>query len=251
MANGHSIVPLDGSRFAIDSLNWLRNERIYASDNLPTGRFPTEDELRDTLGKLGYRVDERGDWDIFSKDDYTQVWFNEGEGRPNSFWFRHGGVIVLDIMQSLANQCGSFIAADHSHMSIIVVVPDSVFGESEEDSADTGFFSKIARRMPVMVERLAQASVNEILFLLTQIRQSLRKQHYLRQTDISLNAHQGLPVYIQLLKHDDTRVRYLTFDLIANLRDSQYANLLREAVSDESDPDIKVLMNESLSNFRT
>lgn len=245
MANGHTIIPIDGSELANSSLDYVRDWLMYASPDLPRGRFPTLTELRRVIVESGYELKETHDWYVTSDDDHTEIWFSgdeRSEHAPSKFWFRRGSIIVLDIMQKLANQCGSFLVVDHSGAVSVLIVPDSVFGTKSQDG--DGFVSVMSQRMPIIIEHLSSASYEDALFLLSQIRQALSSLYEVWRYDLYQIAHEGLPIFAQFLKHGDVRVRFLAFDLIAILRQGfyRYADVLGNAIEVETDTDTKAQM---------
>lgn len=246
MANGHSVIPIDDSLLAKESIQWLQNEAIYVPTNVPKGRFPTLAELRHAIHEFGYQLEETHDWYVTSDDDHTEIWFKgeRSENAPTEFWFRRGDLIVLDIMQSLANQCGSVWVIDHSGAGEILIVPNSVFGIQPLPQNTSTFVAVIMHRMPTMIERLRQASLEETLLLISQIHNALKILDYIRQHELFQSAQQGLPVYIPLLKHTDARVRYLAFDLITRFEHAFYdtSAALTSAIKDESIPATKARM---------
>ena len=140
MANGHSVIPIDDGLLAKETIEYLQNEMVYVSSNIPSGRFPTLVELRNVIHESGYQLEEAQDWYVTSDEDHTEIWF-KGESREENtsieFWFRRGDIIVLDIMQKLANQCGSCIVADHSGAGTILIVPERVSGKWYSNSEES------------------------------------------------------------------------------------------------------------------
>jgi hypothetical protein len=248
MANGHTVIPLDGSDTAIQCIEYLNNSRmIFVPVNLPSGRFPTLTELRQAINDLGYTIDERQDWYVSSADDHTEIWFSDGTSdwyRTTSFWFRRGWLIVLNIMQRLANQCGSFMVADHSGASTIVIVPDSVVGIDSIAQSPGDYVSVIVHRMPEMIARLTGESIEDTLFCLSQIRQALEALDYTRPEKLFQSAAQGIAVYAGLSAHADVRVRTLAFELVATFRERfyEYSDTLRAAIKNEVEPHTKAGM---------
>lgn len=245
MATGHSVIPLDGGKDASAAIEWLKVAMVYVPDDLPPGRFPTVAELRHAIHEFGYQLEETHDWYVTSDDDHTEIWFSDGigaEDQPTGFWFRRGHLITLDIIQSLANQCGSFIVADHSSAGYIVIVPDSVFDVTSQGQA--GFVSVFIHRIPAMLNRLAEATLDDTLFLLSQFRETLRRLDRLYQHGLFESVQQGLSVFAHLLKHDDARIRFFAFDLVATYPEHRhtYNDALGITIKNETDADTKARM---------
>jgi len=236
--------------------NYLAEEMIFIPDNLPRGRFPTRSELRNSIHEFGYSLEEGHDWYVTSEDDGTEIWFRS-ESReddfPIEFWFRRGGLIVLNIAQSLTNKCGSFLVASHSGSPIVLLVPDMIFPTTSQPQSHRGFIAVMSHRLPVMIERLPQASLQETLFILCQIRQPLQDLDYARRYEFEFfqAAQQGLSIYLSLLNHEDSRVRYLAFDLIVTFRERLFesAEPLRLSIKRESDSNTKALMIKALEKL--
>ena len=253
MANGHSVIPIDSGQLANDSIEWVKVDMVFVAANLPQGRFPTLRELRQIIHDLSYDLEETHDWYVTSEDDFTEIWFRGNNGleeTPIEFWFRRGYIIVLDIMQHIANRCGSFIVVDHSGAVTVVIVPDSVFPAVSQPDDQIGFIATIAGRMSAMIEQLNGASLEDTLFLLSQIRQPLRFLDRLRNYELFQSAQQGLPTYTKLLKHGDARVRYTTFDLIATFQETffEYGKALSLAIKSEIDSDTKARMIQAIES---
>lgn len=240
MANGHSVIPLDGEKLAKESIKYVEVEMVYVPENVPVGRFPTLTELREVILAFDYQLEEKHDWYVTSNDDHTEIWFSENGG----FWFRRGDIIVLNIMQSLANQCGSFLVWDHTGAGIILIVPDSMFGEVTQSQDQLEYVGVISRRLPLIIKRLDAASLEDTLFLLSQIHQILHKLDYVRQHELFAHAQQGLSSYIRLLKHNDARIRYMAFDIVIMLRERVYESYeaLGAAIKNEVEPNTKARM---------
>jgi bifunctional pyridoxal-dependent enzyme with beta-cystathionase and maltose regulon repressor activities len=79
MANGYTIIPIDGSELSNSSLDYVRDRLIYVSPDLPKGRFPTRTELRQVIVESGYELEETHDWYVTSDDDHTEIWFSGDE----------------------------------------------------------------------------------------------------------------------------------------------------------------------------
>lgn len=245
MANGHTIIPVNDSILAQDSIEYLKNEMVFIPEHLPEGRFPTLAELRQAILALGFKLEETHDWYVTSEDDHTEIWFSEpvdSEDEPISLWFRRGDLIILDILQNLAGQCGSFIVIDHSGAGVILIVPDSVFGMA--DSSSSRYLDVLSRRIPVMFRQLTDTSLESILFRLSQIHQALRKLDYLRHHPVFQIARDGVPLYAKLMQHQDVRVRSLAFELVVLYREHffEYAGPMGQTIIAEKDPNAKARM---------
>ena len=254
MANGHSIIPIRKEDY--DSLKGhLNEEMVYPPINLPEGRFPTLAELRQIIHDSGYKLEEAQDWYVTSATDFTEIWFPDDskkeEHLPTEFWFRRGSVIVLDIVQKLANLCGSFYVCDHSGFVNVLILPNSVFDIDVNSQVDDGYISVMTQRLPSIIEQLDRASLDTLLFLLSQIRQTLLSVHEPWQVDYMLKAGQALQTYANFLKHKDVRIRYLAFDMIATLRYEFYksAKVLAETIANEIDSGTKARMIWSIEHL--
>ena len=128
---------------------------------------------------------------------------------------------------------------------------ESVFGELAESEKQSGFVSVILQRMPMMIKRLNQASHEDTLFLLSQIRQTLKRLNYIRQHELFSSAQQGVSKYIELLKYPDPLVRYIAFDLLTLFRERFYevSPMLGTAIQNETNPDTKVHMIWSIEKL--
>lgn len=257
MSNGHTIIPIDGSELANESLNYVKDRMLFSLDSLPKGRFPTLHELRQVINESGYDLEETHDWYVTSDNDFTEIWFSDetkrDEDSPTHFWFRRGSIIVLDIMQKLANQCGSFLVVDHSGAVAVLIVPDSVFDVTVQSEKENSFLSVMSRRIPIIVEQLDGTSVENALFLLSQIRQALSSVYEVQRYELFQIAHKGLLEYAKYLKHNDTRLRFLSFDLISILRQGfyTYSESLGEAINNEIDPETKTHMIWAIESLVT
>ena len=255
MANGHSIIPLDDKQIADPGVvQYLAEDMVFFPENLPRGRFPTLSELRDAIHELDYELEETHDWYVTSKDDHTEIWFRDdssAENSPIEFWFRRGGIIVLDIAQAIANRCGSCFVVDHGGAPIVFLVPDAIFSATTQPLAQRGFVAHLVSRFPTMIERLAQASLDETQFILSQIRQALRQLDYFHEHDFFRAAQQGLASYLRLLTHDDVRVRFMAFDLVTLFRDGFYINAESILLSITNEPvsSTKALMIDALEKL--
>ena len=255
MANGYSVLPINDKQLADQTVTqYLADCMIFVPENLRHGRFPTITELRESIQELGYSLEEGGDWYVTSEDDFTEIWFNgdnKTENSPIDFWFRRGGLIVLDIAQSISNRCGSLVVASHSGSPVVLLVPDTVFPASPQVQGKRGFITAISRRLPVMIDRLTTARHEEALFILSQIRQALRSMDYLRNNEYFRSAEQGLTAYRRLLTHEDPRVRYLAFDLLTKFRQHFYehSESLRLSIQNESDSNTKEKMVNAIENL--
>lgn len=247
MANGYSVIPIDDSKLARESLEYLIGEFLYAPETVPPGRFPTLSELRRAIQEYGYTLEETGDWYVTSPQDHTEIWFSgavPGEDQPSAFWFRRGDTIVLNIMQALANTCGSFVVADHTGAPSILILPDSMFGSSIHRQPQADFVDVMVQRFPIIIQRLDNALLSDTLFLLSQIRQVLKRFADLYPHTVHNSAETGMPTYQALFKHADSRVRFLAFDLVALFRNTSIETtpLLAASLAHEPDVDIKARM---------
>jgi Uma2 family endonuclease len=245
MANGHTIIPLDDSELAKSSLKYVNDRLVYDREDLPKGRFPTLSELRKVIIESGYELEETHDWYVTSDDDFTEIWFSDGarpEHQSKKIWFRRGSIIILDIMQKLANQCGSFLVVDHSGAVAVLIVPDSVFDIS--DPTQDGYVSTINKRIPIIVERLKNASVEDALFLMSQIHQAIASLYMVQQHEFYQTIREGLPIFAQFLTHSDVRLRFLAFVLVSTWQQDlyDYADVLNKTMSSEPEPDTKARM---------
>src|SRR4051812_36827101 len=103
---------------------------VFAPNALSDGRFPRLIELRRAIHGLGYALEEVHDWYVTLDDDFTEIWFSgeiRQEDSSTRFWFRCGDLIVLDIAQAIANQCGSIVVIDHSSSVAVLLVTDTLF----------------------------------------------------------------------------------------------------------------------------
>lgn len=255
MANSHSVIPFDDEQLANkEVIEFLNYEMVFAPKGLPLGRFPALTELRHAIQETGYALEEENDWYVTSDDDHTEIWFNgeiPQEDSPSEFWFRRGDLIVLDIAQSVANQCGSLIVIDSAGSVAVLLVPDTLFPTSAQSPDQRRFVATIARRIPIMIARLTDASLEDTLFILSQIRQALRSTNYLYQHELFATAQQGFSEYKRLLDHEDARVRYLAFDLVATFRERFYesSESLRLSIKNESNSNTKKYMIEAIEHL--
>ena len=173
---------------------------------------------------------------------------SRSEDEPVDCWFRRGRPIVLNLIQAVTNRCGSIFVCSEAGYPTILHVPDEVFPAAPSTRDARDFFTVVTQRLPAMIERLVQASTQDTLFILSQICQALRSAEQGHQYDLFRAAQQGLPAYDRLLTHDDARVRYLAFDLVARCREQffEQAQFLRQSIENESDPATKARMIEAL-----
>ena len=252
MTNLYIVRPIKVDEYSEEVNAYLEYYQFYLPVNPPPGRYPTYAELRIALHKLGFKFDEEYG-DIRSEKDGTSVPPPRANGadadKPVKLSFERGGTIVLDIVQKLSNKCGSFMVADGSGAVAVLIVPDSIFGTVSQEQ--DGFVAVIAGRLPVMIERLENASILDALFLLSQIRQALSSVYDVWQHELFQITHKGLPVYAKYLNHDDARVRFLAFDLIATLKQEffKYADSLAKTINNENDVDTKTRMIWSIQYF--
>ncbi len=248
MATGNTIIPINNSGEYIDEfLAWSKSDMGFLPQSLPQGRFPTLIELRKAIHDLGYKLEESHDWYVSSDIDLTEIWFREefkDENKPIEFWCRRGQVIVLNIIQQLAHLCGGFAVINHSMALPIIIVPDSLFPDVSQLDKPSDFIRVISERMPIMIEQLDNASLETMLFLLSQIRQPLRALDFRINYELERSAQTGVSTYIKLLKHDDNRVRFMAFDLLTKFHDKffQCAESLGIAITAERDSDTKAQM---------
>ncbi|MBE9479393.1 MAG: hypothetical protein IMY80_05455 [Chloroflexi bacterium] len=248
MSTHHSMIPVGDEQLRNGAVvKFLDDEMVFIPETLPRGRFPTITELRHSIHELGYSLEEEHDWNVTSDDDFTEIWFkaeNKKDDSPIELWFRRGDLIVLNIAQALVNRCGSLLVVSHSGLPVVLLVPDEVYPASTQAQDQSGFVAAISRRLPLMLEHLAEASREETLFILSQIRQALRRVDSLIQYEFFQTAHQGLSEYRRLLNYEDAHVRYLAFELVATFRENFYecSESLRRSIRNESDLDTKVRM---------
>lgn len=240
MATEHVIIPVNSdSRTNLGSEDYLKE--IHFPPSLPAGRLPTLEELRQCILSLGYELEESGDWYVASADDHTTIWTpedaTEGDKHP---WFilRGGDLIVLDIAQAIANHCGSQVVGHFSGWPSVLLVPNDVFPAASQNQTPIRFLTMLANRMPAMIEQLENASLDDTLFLLSQIRQAVHRTGYIRNSDLFRAAQEGLPAYTRLLKHADPRVRFWAFDLAASFRERglECSESLSQAIIEGTDP---------------
>ncbi len=254
MSTGHSVIPFNGKYLAkYGAAQYLEEQLVFAPQALPKGRFPTLKELRESIQELGYQLEETQDWYVTSEDDFTEIWFKDGEryeDSPSEFWFRRGGFIVLDIGQTIANRCGSIISVNHSGAPVVLLVPDNAFSYLSAKGASPKFLPTIERRLTDMIEKLKEASLDEILFILSQIRQALGWADHIREYEFFRVVQVGVPEYKRFLTHDDARVRFLAFDLIASFQERFYeqAEALKLAIKNESNSHFKKEMIYAVEN---
>jgi hypothetical protein len=218
MANGHSIVPTNDKNLNhSDILELMEEQIIVFPDNLPHGQFPTLAELRGIIHTLGFELEESYDWYVTSKDDFTEIWFkteDRQENRPIEFWCRRGHIIVLDIVQAIANKHGSFLVIDQSGLTTIVLVPISVLSSNPPPSGQHGFIAEMTYRIPIMIALLEQATPDTARFLLSQIYQVLTTLQYALQCELFPLARQGIAIYTNLIDNPDPRVRKIATKLV-------------------------------------
>lgn len=219
MATGTIFIPVGEKEYDDPKfLEWLDIEGCFLPEKLPKGRFPSLTELRTAIQRLGYKLEEAGDWYVTSDNDYTEVWFSsdpEKDDQLIDFWCRRGNIIAVDIGQSVANLCGSVIAINHSDGIPVLIVPDEIFPSKPPGEKQSDFFTTITHRIPDLISKLSKASTTEALFILSQIRQALRKADRYRQVELLEAAQKGLAEYVRLLDKSDSRLRHLAFELAA------------------------------------
>jgi hypothetical protein len=123
-------------------------------------------------------------------------------------------------------------------------LPEDVFPALAPNPVKDGYNAVITKRLPVMIERLEDASVEEVLLILHQILAPKHIFDFVRQTAYSRLAEKGLPAYLRLLHHEDVRVRFLTFELIVTFEYRFYEveeNLI-QTIRNEIDLGIKTQM---------
>lgn len=259
MAVGYSVIPLDDENLGSEGfIQFLTDDGLFFPDPMPHGRFPTLTELRQVLHQLGYKVEEGVDWYVSSENDFTEIWFrgdDRPEDRPIVFWFRRGGSIVLHITQAVANLCGGFIVLSESSSLPVLLLSDDAFPAVPPKSDQSDFYVVVAHRLPAMIASLADASTQNALFILSQIRQALRAaedfEAYERQYAFFQTAQIGLPNYDRLLNHEDARVRYLAFDLVARFREAffEQTEYLRNSIENEPEPTTKARMIDAIEHL--
>lgn len=242
MANGHSIIPLDGGEVATGILEWLEERMIFVPDNLPTGRFPTPKELRHVIQKSDYDLEESQDWYVTADNDHTEIWFPDGnadEDVSTQFWCRRGGIIVLDIMQKLSNHCGSFTILDHSGAVSVFILPDSVFGIDLHES--NGYVETVTLQISAIFKRIDAVSDEDSLFFLSHIWSVASSLKELRIYGLFNTLPTARDVIAKFLTHQDSRMRFLAMDLVVNHLHSLilYSETIVDVIRDELDIDMK------------
>lgn len=214
------VVPIHPeTRFYNSVLDSLNEEMVFVPPHIPYGHFPTPAELREIIHKLAYKLEENREWWVTSEKDHTEIWFKGKQRKENSpieFSFHRGSIIVLDVMQAVVNQCGSFMVVGTSGVPMMLLVPNTLFPVVSPSLS--GFVKAFSQRVPLTLEHLTKASLEDTLFLLSQIRQAQKLAQALHLNELSQRIQTGLTVYSQLVNHADARVRYMAADLIATFR---------------------------------
>jgi hypothetical protein len=223
MANGHSIVPTDHEYLLTNAefREELEQLHVYIPANLPHGRFPTLSQLRGIIQQLGFELEESGDWWVTSKDDYTHIWFKTEDRQENSvveFWCRRGGIIVLDIVQMIANQQGSFLVTDQSGAITILLAPIQVLSENLQPSGQNGFIAEMRYRIPVMLDLLEKSPPDTTFLFLSQMYRTLFTLDHYREYELFPLAQQGMALYTTLIDNPDTRIHKVASALIELLQ---------------------------------
>jgi hypothetical protein len=255
MATGHSVIPIDDEQLTEKGvLEYLKDTMIFVPANIPRGRFPTLTELRHSIQQLGYDLEETHDWYVTSKDDSTEIWFsskNREENAPVEFWFRRGANIVWNITQALTNECGSLLVLNHSGSPNILFVPETVFSPDSLLPPATDYFEVMRHRLPLIIERLSTASDEDKLFYLSQIHQVVYSTKRMYQPYFFEELRPGVDAFARLLKHKDSRIRYLAFDLITFFSERFFdtAASLKWAIQNETDSATKTRMIHALERL--
>ena len=237
MSNSDIVIPLGEGKAAQESIAWLQdNIVLFAPEIYPNGRFPTEAELLDAIKNLGFEL-EKSNWEY---EEILEALPLNQHG-SDSAYFRSTG-ITLDIMQQLANICGTFLVVDTSGSRQILIVPDSVLLLEENMDKKLTYTETILKRMPHMIEMLRNATVTQARFLLSQIRQAIECSYGSDTFTISHAASEGLSVYKQYLNNTDKVSRLLAFDLITRFKSDFYSSIpsLQQAIINEEDNDAKM-----------
>lgn len=254
MSTSNSLIPF-GSEHLKDAGEWLADEGVFFPETLRHGRFPSQNELRQAINALGFKIEEQNDWYVTSEDDSTEIWFRGDQAKgdqPVEFWCRRGEIIALDIAQSITNLCGAFIVVHDSDGLPVLIAPDDTFPYVPSNKKQEGFFATIAHRAPAQIEHLPKASVVDTLVILSQLRQALRKTDPSKlQYELLEVMKPGLPAWVSLLTHSDTRIRHLAFELITMFRESYTQRLesLRLAIINEPVSDTKTRMINALEKL--
>lgn len=248
MSISHTVIPVnDDAEWFAEAIDYFAKDMVFIPDSLPRGRFPTLSELRNSILELGYELEEEHDWYASSDDDGVAIWFKgdeRHEDQPTGFWFRRGHRIQYNITQAIANYCGSLITSTDWNSVAIVYIPDNLFPPMPDAKKPADFISTIIYRIPIMLERLKTASLDDILLYLSQIRQALRSTKPANDYDLFQAAQAGLPTYLSFLDHDDSRVRLLAFYLTVTFRERYYEriNPIVETIQNEPDVEAKAQM---------
>lgn len=253
MSSGQSMIPIGNEEFPIRILKeYFIEQTIFISNNLPVGRYPTTNELREAILGLGLNLEElEKDWLVSAENDATTIWFTENKknnNMPVEISFRGGGPIILDIAQALSNRCGSFFVVAHSGSYGIIILSDDVFPVSSQTDVPIGYVATISQRLPIMLDNLKKASTEETLFIMSQIRQARLFAKTFNLYEFSDRINQGIEEYNRLLNHKNANIRFLAFDLII-MYQIGYRESIKTSLIKEGDVDTKVQMIDAIEKM--
>lgn len=258
MAIGYEVFPMDEEMLTMPSMtDWLAKEGAYLPPDIVPGRSPTTKEIRDAIQDFEYTVETRAsDLYVTSQDDFTEIWLRDYDGRddqPIGFHFRRGSQIVLDLAQAIAQRSGTlFVVGDYDGIPVLLV-PDSAFPDVAPPPKPLGFFETTIHRAPALIRKLEHESTPNVLFILAQFHQALRKRFKHRLDEayrLDEALQKGMPEYLRLLEHADARVRSLAFDLVTAIRERSFErwDALQTAIAEESEPNTRTHMIGSLDH---
>ncbi len=252
MAHSHTVIPIDEDILWLDeAIQYFEDDMTFVPNHLPRGRFPTLSELREVIQSFGYQLEESMDWYVSTHNDWVEIWFRgkeRHEDKPISIWFRRGGDIVLNLTQGIANHCGSIVTSTSYNDLAVLFIPDSLFPPPPKHEQPLDYISTIAYRIPIMLDRIKTASLDDTLLYLSQIRQAVRSIDYKYHEDLYQAARKSMSVYISLLQHSDGRVRFLAYCLVV-IFGWLYDDNLKAVIHtfrNEPDIDIKTQMIDAL-----
>lgn len=250
MSNSFGVIPLDNRQSAQEAIAWLQDKMIlFVPETYPQGRVPTRIEFKKAITELGYTLEHSADKYPATKIDFTpflEVLPIRQSSQPDIIWFEYGNILLIDLIQQLANSCGSFLIVDGSGGTQILIVPDRVFNvpvvSNQAKEVARGYVATMVKRMPYIIEQLKNATSIEARFLLSQIRQAIVCTYGDDTYAISQSAREGLFVYEEYLQHADAEIRLLAHDLITLFRQDFYSSMpkLQQAIIDEENANIKV-----------
>jgi hypothetical protein len=252
MSWGYRVIPINDEISASD-IKMLEEDMLLVPSHIPKGRFPSRNELREIIHELDFSLDEE-EWRVASDYDHTYIWFRDesiDEDQPAEFSFERGYLVVTEMSQEIANRFGSLVLVGDTGFPPTLFLPEVVFPAPEPNPVKDGFYAVMVTRLPIMIERLKNAALEDILLILYQIWRESDGLAFSHDSDFSKGAEKGLASYVKLLHHEDVRVRILAFRLVAafNYKVRETAESLQMAIQNESDPNATDQMINVMKNI--